>query len=104
MAIRPHSHCEVELYAKPYRDRSIGKLQESMIRDRWRLDIPRWQPSCLVDFIIETYDWAGGFIENNDSADDACDIGLGIVHFLGWSDRRLSRETRYGRPSSINAV
>ena len=34
------------------------------------------------DFIIETYDWTGGFIKNNDSADDVRDIDLSIVHFL----------------------
>ena len=34
------------------------------------------------DFILETYDWTGGFIKNNDSADDVRDIDLSIVHFL----------------------
>jgi len=34
------------------------------------------------DFIIETVDWTGGFIKNNDSADDVRDIDLSIVHFL----------------------
>ncbi len=34
------------------------------------------------DFLIETYDWTGGFIKNNDSADDVRDIDLSIVHFL----------------------
>ena len=34
------------------------------------------------DFIIETVDWTGGFIKNNNSADDVRDIDLSIVHFL----------------------
>jgi hypothetical protein len=34
------------------------------------------------DFVLETYDWTGGFIKNNDSADDVRDIDLSIVHFL----------------------
>jgi formamidase len=34
------------------------------------------------DFKIETYDWTGGFIQNNDSADDVRDIDLTTVHFL----------------------
>ena len=47
------------------------------------------------DFIIETYDWTGGFIKNNDSADDVRDIDLSIVHFLSRPDRRRGR--RAGR-------
>ena len=34
------------------------------------------------DFIIQTYDWTGGFIKNNDSADDVRDVDLSTVHFL----------------------
>jgi hypothetical protein len=34
------------------------------------------------DFVLETYDWTGGFIKNNDSADDVRDIDLSTVHFL----------------------
>ena len=33
-------------------------------------------------FMLETYDWTGGFIKNNDSADDVRDIDLTTVHFL----------------------
>jgi formamidase len=32
--------------------------------------------------VIQTYDWTGGFIQNNESADDVRDIDLTIVHFL----------------------
>jgi formamidase len=35
-----------------------------------------------ADFVIQTYDWTGGFIKNNNSADDVRDIDLTIVHFL----------------------
>ena len=34
------------------------------------------------EFIVEPYAWTGGFIKNNDSADDVRDIDLSIVHFL----------------------
>jgi acetamidase/formamidase len=34
------------------------------------------------DFILETFDWTGGFIKNNDSADDVRDIDLSTVHYL----------------------
>src|SRR6476659_9749955 len=54
-----------------------------MVHNRWHPDIPivAWvNPGD--DFIIETCDWTGGFIKNNDSADDVRDIDLSIVHFL----------------------
>ncbi|VTZ26840.1 formamidase [Methylocella tundrae] len=53
------------------------------VHNRWHPDIPMvaWvKPGD--DFIVETYDWTGGFIKNNDSADDVRDIDLTIVHFL----------------------
>jgi formamidase len=53
------------------------------IHNRWHPDVPMvaWvNPGD--DFIAETYDWTGGFIKNNDSADDVRDIDLSIVHFL----------------------
>jgi formamidase len=53
------------------------------IHNRWHPDIPMYawvKPGD--DFLMETYDWTGGFIKNNDSADDVRDIDLSIVHFL----------------------
>jgi formamidase len=53
------------------------------IHNRWHPDIPM---ACWVnpgdDFILETFDWTGGFIKNNDSADDVRDIDLSTVHYL----------------------
>ena len=53
------------------------------IHNRWHPDIPM---ACWVnpgdDFILETFDWTGGFIKNNDSADDVRDIDLTTVHYL----------------------
>jgi formamidase len=66
---------KVDLKESPY--------SNEMIHNRWHPDIPM---ACWVkpgnDFILETYDWTGGFIQNNDSADDVRDIDLSIVHFL----------------------
>ncbi|OYV35906.1 MAG: formamidase [Acidocella sp. 20-61-6] len=66
---------KVDLGQSPY--------DNEMIHNRWHPDIPM---ACWVkpgdDFILETYDWTGGFIKNNDSADDVRDIDLSIVHFL----------------------
>jgi len=55
----------------------------NMVHNRWHPDIPM---ACWVkpgdEFILETYDWTGGFIKNNDSADDVRDIDLSTVHYL----------------------
>ena len=66
---------KIDLTKSPY--------ENDMIHNRWHPDIPMvaWvKPGD--DFIIETYDWTGGFIKNNNSADDVRDIDLSIVHFL----------------------
>src|SRR6201985_756659 len=64
-------------------DLTKSAYENDMIHNRWHPDIPM---VAMVnpgdDFIIETYDWTGGFIKNNDSADDVRDIDLSIVHFL----------------------
>ena len=64
-------------------DLSKSPTDNEMIHNRWHPDIPM---ACWVnpgdDFILETFDWTGGFIKNNDSADDVRDIDLSIVHFL----------------------
>lgn len=54
-----------------------------LVHNRWHPDIPIavWvKPG--EDFILETYDWTGGYIKNNDSADDVRDIDLSTVHYL----------------------
>ena len=64
-------------------DLTKSAYDNDMIHNRWHPDVPMvaWvKPGD--DFIIETYDWTGGFIKNNDSADDVRDIDLSIVHFL----------------------
>ncbi len=71
----PATLVKVDLNQSPY--------ENEKIHNRWHPDIPMasWvQPGD--DFIVETYDWTGGFVKNNDSADDIRDIDLSIVHFL----------------------
>src|SRR5438552_2867249 len=54
---------KVDLKQSPY--------ENDMVHNRWHPDIPivAWvKPGD--DFKIETYDWTGGYIQNNDSADD----------------------------------
>src|SRR5258705_13484638 len=64
-------------------DLTQSAYDNDMIHNRWHPDIPMvsWV-SPGDDFIIETYDWTGGFINNNNSAADSRDIYLSIVHFL----------------------
>src|ERR1700744_89307 len=71
----PKTVVKIDLKESPYKN--------ELIHNRWHPDIPiiEWvKPG--EDFVRETYDWTGGFIKNNDSADDVRDIDLSIVHFL----------------------
>jgi formamidase len=71
----PETLIKVDLKQSPY--------DNELIHNRWHPDIPivAWvKPGD--DFVIETYDWTGGFIQNNDSADDVRDIDLTTVHYL----------------------
>jgi len=64
-------------------DLSQSPYENDMIHNRWHPDIPMVasvKPGA--DFVVECYDWTGGFIKNNDSAEDVRDIDLSIVHFL----------------------
>ncbi len=64
-------------------DLSKSPLENDMIHNRWHPEIPmvaKVKPGD--DFILECYDWTGGFIKNNDSADDVRDIDLSTVHYL----------------------
>ena len=57
--------------------------ENKQIHNRWHPDIPMavWvKPGD--DFVLETYDWTGGAIKNDDSADDVRDVDLSTVHFL----------------------
>ncbi|WP_028605571.1 formamidase [Ottowia thiooxydans] len=64
-------------------DLSQPATTNEKVHNRWHPDIPM---ACWVnpgdDFILETYDWTGGFIKNNDSADDVRDVDLTTVHYL----------------------
>ncbi|MDE1895775.1 MAG: acetamidase/formamidase family protein [Rhodospirillales bacterium] len=64
-------------------DLNGSPLTNDMVHNRWHPDIPmvaKVKPGD--DFILECYDWTGGFIKNNDSADDVRDVDLTTVHYL----------------------
>ncbi len=66
---------KVDLTESPYNNEKI--------HNRWHPDIPivEWvEPGD--DFKIETYDWTGGQIKNDDDAADVRDVELQQVHFL----------------------
>ncbi|MGQ0701113.1 MAG: formamidase [Panacagrimonas sp.] len=66
---------EVDLKTSPY--------DNDMIHNRWHPDVPivAWvKPGD--DFIIETYDWTGGQIKNDENPGDIRDVDLSQVHFL----------------------
>jgi len=53
------------------------------VHNRWHPDIPMadWvEPGD--DFLVETYDWTGGQIKNDDDAADVRDVELQQVHYL----------------------
>jgi len=64
-------------------DLSQSAYENDMIHNRWHPDIPMVATVKPGDeFIVECYDWTGGFIKNDESATDVRDIDLSIVHFL----------------------
>ena len=66
---------KIDLTQSPY--------ENDMIYNRWHPDIPMVATVKPGDeFILETYDWTGGFIKNDESAEDVRDIDLSTVHFL----------------------
>ncbi|HEX3954853.1 MAG TPA: formamidase [Stellaceae bacterium] len=71
----PDTLVKVDLAQSPY--------DNDKIHNRWHPDIPFVATVKPGDeFILETYDWTGGFIQNNESAADVRDIDLSTVHFL----------------------
>ncbi|MEM7711462.1 MAG: acetamidase/formamidase family protein, partial [Pseudomonadota bacterium] len=64
-------------------DLSDSPYNNEKIHNRWHPDIPmaEWV-SPGDDFILETYDWTGGQIKDNDDAADVRDVELPQVHFL----------------------
>ena len=64
-------------------DLTRSAYDNDTVHNRWHPDIPMVvtvKPGD--DFIVQTYDWTGGFVKNNDSADDIRDLDLSIIHFL----------------------
>ena len=66
---------KVDLTRSPY--------ENDQVHNRWHSDLPM---AATVkpgdDFILECHDWTGGFIKNDESANDVRDIDLTTVHFL----------------------
>jgi formamidase len=57
--------------------------QPTPLHNRWHPDIPATVSVKPGDtFRVETIDWTGGQIKNNDSANDVRDVDLNRVHYL----------------------
>mmetsp|Transcript_821 Transcript_821/g.2789 ORF Transcript_821/g.2789 Transcript_821/m.2789 type:complete len:454 (-) Transcript_821:463-1824(-) len=57
--------------------------QETPVHNRWHPDIPAVATVKEGDvFRVETIDWTGGQIKNDDSADDVKNVDLTQVHYL----------------------
>jgi len=66
---------KIDLNKSPY--------EHDNVHNRWHPDIPMVATvSPGEEFIIECFDWTGGQIKNDDSADDVRDVDLSQVHFL----------------------
>ena len=80
----PQKLIEVDLKQSPYKN--------EMVHNRWHPEIPM---ACWVkpgdDFVLETYDWTGGFIKNDDCADDVRDIELFGREFAKIANRIVAR-------------
>jgi hypothetical protein len=79
-------------------DLSQSAYDNDMIHNRWHSDIPMVATVKPGDeFIVECYDWTGGFIKNNDSAVDVRDIDPeppcpGSTSTIRFHRSRVSRE------------
>ncbi|MCX8999884.1 acetamidase/formamidase family protein [Rhizobiaceae bacterium BDR2-2] len=64
-------------------DLSRPATENENLHNRWHPDIPiaAWVERG-DDFIVETVDWTGGAIKNDDSAEDIRDVDLTTVHYL----------------------
>lgn len=64
-------------------DLNQAATENEQVHNRWHPDIPM---ACWVkpgdDFILETYDWTGGAIKNDNDASDVRDVDLSTVHYL----------------------
>lgn len=64
-------------------DLNKSAYEHDNVHNRWHPDIPMVatvKPGD--DFIVECFDWTGGQIKNDDSAEDIRDVDLTQVHFL----------------------
>ncbi|WP_102226995.1 formamidase [Acidimangrovimonas sediminis] len=71
----PTKLIEIDLGKSPY--------DHDNVHNRWHPDIPMVatvKPGD--DFVVECFDWTGGWVKNDESADDVRDIDLTTVHYL----------------------
>ncbi|KAJ7544559.1 hypothetical protein O6H91_09G082800 [Diphasiastrum complanatum] len=79
--------------------------QEKPLHNRWHPDIP---PVAVVQegelFRVETVDWTGGQIHDNDSAEDVKIIDLSTVHYLSGPIKVLDSAGVPAKPGDLLMV
>ncbi|KAI8470333.1 MAG: formamidase [Monoraphidium minutum] len=82
-----------------------GWEQETPLHNRWHPDIPH---VCEVEegqlFRVETIDWTGGQIKDDDSAADMKNIDLSVIHWLSGPIRVVDNEGEPAKPGDLLCV
>ncbi|KAJ4958310.1 hypothetical protein NE237_025421 [Protea cynaroides] len=88
----------IDLTKKPWE-------QKQPLHNRWHPDLPPVAEVKVGEiFRVEMIDWTGGFINDNDSADDVKTVDLCTVHYLSGPIRVLDEEGNPAKPGDLLAV
>ncbi|EFJ09976.1 hypothetical protein SELMODRAFT_269462 [Selaginella moellendorffii] len=94
----PKSVVKVDVTKQPWE-------QDSPLHNRWHPDIPPVaQVSVEELFRVETIDWTGGQILDNDSAEDVKNMDLSRVHYLSGPIRVMDEAGKPAIPGDILVV
>ncbi len=79
--------------------------QSKPLHNRWHPDIPHVVEAVTGEvYRIETVDWTGGQIKNDDSAEDIKKVDLTQVHYLSGPIRVEDKEGKPAQPGDLLVV
>ncbi|GLC40021.1 hypothetical protein PLESTB_001519800 [Pleodorina starrii] len=79
--------------------------QEKKPHNRWHPDIPPVAEAKVGDLLrVETIDWTGGQIKDDDSAEDIKNVDLSRCHYLSGPIRIVDEQGVPARPGDLLAV
>jgi len=88
----------VDLKKKPWE-------QTNPLHNRWHPDIPAVAEVTVNDlFRVETVDWTGGQIQDNDCSDDVKNVDLTQVHYLSGPISVIGEDGQPAQPGDLLAV